>query len=175
MLTRAMLALALVCGFALAPSTARSPSAWADTTSDAGVVDAGSAATTPATVTTTTTTTTAEAVPNPVKSPAAAWDDAKAAKKTSWPLLVWLLLVMLGKALAYGRVALKGVPVVGKLAARLAVGKAAMVVAAIGAIGAAGYDVLVSGGSWVAALVASGAALGGVLHSTTQPPATPAT
>lgn len=107
---------------------------------------------------------------NPAAEPVAAWDDVKAARKTSWPLAVWAGLAMLGKALAYGRERLKGVPLLGKLASWLATGKAAMVVAGFGAIGAAGYDILVSGGSLVAALVASGIAAAGVTHSTTQPP-----
>jgi hypothetical protein len=112
-------------------------------------------------------------VPNPVTSPVMAWDDVKVAKRTTWALLVWLALVMLGKALAYGRDKLGGVPVLGKLAAWLAKGKGAMVVAAVGAVGTAGYDALMQGGTWVSAIVVSGAALGGVLHSTTKPkPAT---
>lgn len=114
-----------------------------------------------------------EAVANPARSPVAAWDDVKAARKTSWPLAVWLVLVMLGKALAYGRDKLGKVPLVGKLAAVLAKGKGAMILAAVGAVGAAGYEVLLGGGSWVAALVASGAALGGVISSTTRPATAP--
>lgn len=109
-----------------------------------------------------------DAVTNPAQHPAQAWSDEKAARKTSWPLAFWLAAVMLGKALAYGRDKLKGLPIVGKAAAWLAKGKGAMVVAAIVAVGAAGYDVVVNGGSWVAGLVAAGAALGGVLHSTTK-------
>ena len=109
-----------------------------------------------------------DALDNPVTSPLAAWDDAKAAKKTSWPLAVWAVLAMLGKALAYGREKLKGLPGIGWLARRLAVGKTAMIVAGVGAVGAAGYDVLASGGSIVAALVASGVAIAGALHSTTK-------
>lgn len=161
MLKRAMLSIAVLCGFALAPVTARPPCAWADTPTTT-VTDAGSGSSAhvvPAS---------AAAAPNPIEQPAQAWSDEKAAQKVGWPLAIWLALVMLGKALAYGRDKVKGWPVIGKLAARLAVGKGAMIVAAVGAVGAAGYDVLVNGGTWVAALVTSVAALGGVMHSTTK-------
>jgi len=107
-------------------------------------------------------------LPNPAEHPVAAWDDAKAAKKTGWPLFVFACLVMLGKALAYGREKLKSWPVVGKAAAWLSVGKRAMLVAGFGTVGAAGYDVLIAGGSLVAALFAAGVAVAGALHSTTK-------
>lgn len=167
MLRQALICLAFVWAFVLASSTARSPSAWADTPADAGVVDAGSAAGSAAA-------STDEAVKpdatvtNPAQHPVQALDEVKLAKKTSWPLALWLGLVMLGKALAYGRDKLAKVPLVGKLATWLAKGKGAMLVAAIGAIGAAGYNTVIDGGTWVAGLVAAGAALGGVLHSTTK-------
>lgn len=107
-------------------------------------------------------------VTNPAEHPLQAWDDAKAARKGGWPLLVFFALVALTKALAYGRDKLGGVPGVGWIARRLAVGKTAMIVAGIGAIGCAGYDVLANGGSLVAALTAAGLALAGALHSTTK-------
>lgn len=109
-----------------------------------------------------------DSIDNPLTSPVAAWDDLKAAKKVSWPMLIWAALAMLGKALAYGAEKFKTWPVIGKLASWLAQGKRAMVVAGLGALGAAGFDVLASGGSWVAALIASGVAIAGTLHSTTQ-------
>ena len=109
-----------------------------------------------------------DSIDNPLTSPVAAWDDLKAAKKVSWPMLIWAVLAMLGKALAYGAEKFKTWPVIGKLASWLAQGKRAMVVAGLGALGAAGFDVLASGGSWVAALIASGVAIAGALHSTTQ-------
>lgn len=181
MLKRAIVSLAVVAAFALVPSTGRPPSAWADTpdaSAGSGSAEAPRPIICPAGQHVTTAPDGAqsctelapksEQVPNPAEHPLEAWDDAKAAKKTSWPLLVWLSLVMLGKALAYGRDHLKGVPLVGWIARRMAIGKTAMLVAAVGAVGAAGYDVVIAGGSWVAGLVASGAALGGVLHSTTQ-------
>ncbi len=115
----------------------------------------------------------AAALPNPGTDPVAAWNDAKLARKTSWPLAIWGVLAMLGKLLAYGRDKLKGVPLLGGLASWLSKGKHAMIVAAVGAVGAAGYDVLISGGTLVAALIASVIAVAGIVHSTTQP--TPST
>ena len=108
------------------------------------------------------------AIPNPAENPVQAWDEAKAAKKGGWAILVFFVLVALTKALAYGRDRLKGWPGVGWIARRLAVGKTAMIVSAVGACGAAGYDALVQGGSATAALFAAGVALAGVLHSTTK-------
>ena len=108
------------------------------------------------------------ALPNPAEHPLQAWDDAKAARKTSWPLAVFAVLVMLGKALAYGRDKLKGMPLLGAAAAWLSVGKRAMLVAGFGTIAAAGYDVLVAGGSLIAALTAGAVAIAGSLHSTTR-------
>ncbi len=98
----------------------------------------------------------------------AAWDEAKAARKVGWPLAVFAVLVMLSKALAYGREKLKAVPVIGKAAQWLSVGKRAMLVVGFGTVAAAGYDVLTAGGSLVAALFAAGVAVAGVLHSTTK-------
>jgi hypothetical protein len=180
----------LICTFLAAialPFTARPPSAWADTTEagagsganasstspspapEVATAGSGSAAPAPATAPKA-----SDAIHNPATDPSAAWDDARAAKKTSWPLAVWAVLAMLGKALAYGATALAGVPLLGRLAAMLAKGKAAMVIAGIGAVGAAGFDVLVNGGTLTAALVASSVAIAGVTHSTTQPKKEPA-
>ncbi len=204
MFKRHLLSLGLVCAFICAPFTSRPPSAWADAPSDASaqLVDAGSgsaaaplplpatpvlvtanpcqsgqhAIVDPAGVTTCSELPPKAAdLPNPAAAPVQAWDDAKAARKVSWPLAVWAALAMLGKALAYGREKLKTVPIVGKAAEWLSVGKRAMVVAAIGTVGSAGYDVLISGGSVVAALVASGIAIAGTVHSTTKGAATATT
>lgn len=109
-----------------------------------------------------------DAVTNPAEHPVQAWDDAKATKKGGWPLVVYFVLVALTKALAYGRDKLQGAPVIGWIARRLSIGKTAMIVAGIGALAAAGYDVLAAGGSIVAALMASGLALAGAMHSTTK-------
>lgn len=173
------LTLSLIAAFLVA-----TPLAHADRPVDAGAViiaphddGSGGSGSGSATSTITTTTTTEikpnDALHNPATDPAGAWSDENAARKTSWPLAVWAGLAMLGKALAYGRDKLKTVPVIGKLAAWLATGKMAMLVAGVGAVGAAGYDVLMAGGSLVAALVASGVAIAGISHSTTQPTSPP--
>lgn len=147
---------------ALSASLVCAPLAWADAPSDAGVasVEAGSGSAAPAAA--------APEVANPAQHPAQALTEVQLARKTSWPLAVWLALAMLGKTLAYGRDKLKGVPLVGKLAALLAKGKGAMFVAAVGTVGAAGYGIMLDGGTLVSALVAAGVALAGVTHSTTK-------
>lgn len=139
--------------------------AFADTP-DAGVVIVEPF--TPSEAPATETSTASSAISDPAEHPVQAWDEAKAARKGGWAMLVFFALVALTKALAYGRDKLAGLPVIGALAKRLAVGKTAMIVAGLGAIGAAGYDVLVGGGSLTAALFAAGAAAGGVMHSTTK-------
>lgn len=112
------------------------------------------------------------AVADPLEHPLAAIDQVKQAKQTSWPILVGLCLVMLTKALAYGAITLQTVPVIGVAARWLAVGKHAMAVAAAGMVAAAGYNALVAGGTWVAALIAAALAGAGLMHSTTQPVST---
>jgi hypothetical protein len=112
----------------------------------------------------------AAALPNPIEHPAEALTDVQLTRKSGWPFAVWAVLAMIGKALAYSRDKLKGGPL-GKLAMWLAVGKRAMVVAAIGAVGTAGYDVLLAGGTVTAALMASGFAVAGIVSSTTKPTA----
>jgi hypothetical protein len=109
-----------------------------------------------------------DAVTNPAEHPVQAWDEVKATKKGGWPLVVYFALVALTKALAYGRDKLQGMPGLGWIARRLSVGKTAMIVAGLGALAAAGYDVLAAGGSITAALMASGLALAGAMHSTTK-------
>lgn len=111
-------------------------------------------------------------VADPLEHPLAAIDQVKQAKQTSWPILVGLCLVMLTKALAYGAITLQTVPVIGVAARWLAAGKHAMAVAAAGMVAAAGYNTLVAGGTWVAALIAAGIAGAGLMHSTTQPVST---
>lgn len=110
-------------------------------------------------------------LPNPVLHPGAAWNDWKATKKTGWPLAVFAGLVFIGKGLAYGKDKLGGVPLLGRLAAWLAVGRRATALAAIGTIGAAGYDVLRSGGSLSAAVIAAGVAFAGLLQPVHPAPA----
>jgi hypothetical protein len=169
-MNRLCLAIALACGLSVASA------AHADAPIDAGTVTlpaftgSGSDGTAPiATAGSAAGSASPTAsVPDPAEHPAQAWDDAKAARKGGWPLLVFFVLVALTKALAYGRDKLKGAPLVGWIANRLAQGKTAMIVAGIGALAAAGYDVLANGGSVVSALTAAGVALAGALHSTTQ-------
>lgn len=108
------------------------------------------------------------AIHDPAEAPLAAWDDAKAARKAGWPVLVFFLLVAISKTLAYGREKLSGAPLIGKLALWLSTGKRAVAVAAIGVIGVAGYDKLLDGGSMTSALVAAGIAASGLMHSTTK-------
>ncbi len=106
---------------------------------------------------------------DPLEAPLAALDDARAARKTSWPLAVFAVLAMVTKALAYGAKALQGLPVIGAAAKWLATDKHAMWVAGLGTLAAAGYNTLATGGTWVALLVALGVAAAGLTHSTTQP------
>lgn len=167
MLRPILVALAFSVAFISAPSSARPPSAWADTPGDAGVVTVDDAG-----VRHGATVQPQGPIADPIAHPAEAWDELRTAKRTGWPFLIWAALAMLGKALAYARDKLAKVPVVGALAALLAKGKGAMLVAAAGAIGAAGYEALIGGGSLIAALYASVVALAGVTHSTTQPPKT---
>lgn len=158
--------------FAFALALVCAPLAWADTPSDASV-DATAAGSglegtgssgDPLHVVVDP----SKDLPNPATQPVAAWSEVKLARKTSWPLAVWMALAMLGKGLAYGRDKLAKVPLVGKFAALLAKGKGAMILAAIGTVGAAGYGVMVDGGTLVSALVAAAIALAGVTHSTTK-------
>ncbi len=106
---------------------------------------------------------------DPLEAPLAALDDARAAKKTSWPLAVFAVLAMLTKALAYGAATLRGMPLIGVAAKWLATDKHAMWIAGLGTLVAAGYNTLVTGGTWVAVIVAIGVASAGLVHSTTQP------
>ena len=135
----------------------------ADTGSGSGSTGSATATSSPAMPTT------GSAVADPLEHPLAAIDQVKQAKQTSWPILVGLCLVMLTKALAYGSLTLQTVPVIGVAARWLAIGKHAMAVAAAGTLAAAGYNALVAGGTWVAALIAAGLAGAGLMHSTTQP------
>ncbi len=107
---------------------------------------------------------------DPAEAPAAAWDDVKASKKVGWPLAVFAALLMLTKALAYSSVAFKATPVLGAAAKWLALDKHAMWVTGVGTLAAVGYNVLIGGGTLVAALFAAAVSGAGLVHSTTQPP-----
>lgn len=113
------------------------------------------------------------ALHDPFEDPIAAWSDAQNLRKAGWPFLVFGGLLGVSKALAYFSLKLRNVPVFGVVAKWLAVDKRVVWVAGIGAIGAAGYDVLLQGGTWVAAAFAGVAILIGLVHPTTT--AKPAT
>jgi hypothetical protein len=98
-------------------------------------------------------------VVNPAEHPVQALDEAKAAKTYGWAALAFFVLVSLSKALAYGRDKLAGLPAIGWIAARLAKGKTAMIVAGVGAVAAAGYNILADGGTLTSALFAAAVAL----------------
>lgn len=88
---------------------------------------------------------------NPIESPRAAFDDLKAAKKTSWPLAVLAGLIMLLRTAA--KVGAKF-----KSFGWLAKGKAAVATAGALVVATAAFDVLAMGGSWVSVLTAAAAA-----------------
>ena len=135
------------------------PSDAATTSQDAAVIVAGSGS---AVVTTTTTTVVAPAdqLHDPVQQPIAAIDDVRAAAKTSWPLAIIAVLILVTKALSY---------VGGKLAPLgrwLSTARNAMIVAAVGTLLATAYNTMFAGGSWYAVLVAVGGSLLALLSPT---------
>ena len=94
----------------------------------------------------------ADKLHDPVSAPGAAWDDVKAAKKVGWPVLVFVVLIMLCKLLSRA----KSLPYL----AALGKGKAAVAIGALGALGAACYNAAADGGAWTALLVAGLVAIG---------------
>lgn len=121
----------------LFPLAALGSTALAEPIADAGItLDAGSAAAPAATP--------ADQLHDPVSSPAAAWDDVKAAKKVGWASLVFAVLVMVAKLASR----------LGGRFKTLGTGKVAVVIGAIGALGAACYNAAADGGAWTAMLVA---------------------
>ena len=95
----------------------------------------------------------ADALVDPTKNPLAAIDDIRAAKKTSWPLAVLVVLIAATKLLSYVGGVLAPV---GKW---LATKRNAMIVATAGTMLATAYNTLIAGGSWYAVLVAGGGVL----------------
>lgn len=112
---------------------------------DAGVAAAPDAGTAPSS------SSAADKLHDPASSPAAAFDDLKAAKKVGWSVVAFALLVMLARlASRFGKP--------GTFLAGLGKGKAAVVVGAVGAIAAACYNAAADGGAWTATLAAGVAA-----------------
>lgn len=87
-----------------------------------------------------------DALHDPIKDPLGALNDAKAAKKSGWPILVLVLLIAITKTLAFAPGA------VGKW---FSTGKRAMYVAAAGGLLTAMYNALALGGSYYAAGLAA--------------------
>lgn len=108
---------------------------------------------------------------DPLEAPSAAWSDLELAHKAGWPVLVFAVLVLLTKALGYFSAHLASVPVIGGAATWLAQARNAAVIAGSGVIAAALYNVLATGGTWTAALIAGALAIGGILHPTAAPKA----
>jgi hypothetical protein len=81
---------------------------------------------------------------DPISSPAASWDDLKAARKVGWPLVVFAGLIMLSRLAKRAS----------ERFAWLARGKTPVIVGALGALGAACYNAAATGGAWSATLFA---------------------
>ena len=90
-------------------------------------------------------------IDDPIVAPSAAWDDLKAARKTSWPLAVLAGLIMLARLAGSAGSKMKALAWLGK-------GKAAFAAAGVLAVATAAFDVLALGGSWVSVLTAAAAA-----------------
>ncbi len=93
------------------------------------------------------TTTPSQALHNPASEPLQSWSDALAAKKIGWTALVFALVTMLAM----------GVGTLGKNIAKLAWmnrGRAAVILGGVAAVGAAGFDVAMQGGSPLALFLA---------------------
>jgi hypothetical protein len=88
----------------------------------------------------------ADELHDPIAAPAQAWDDVKAAKKVGWAVLVFAVLTMMAK--------LAGRMKTVKFFAPLGKGKVAVVIGALGALGASCYNAAAEGGAWTAMLVA---------------------
>jgi hypothetical protein len=116
----------------------------------------------------------ADQLHNPVQSPVLAFDDVAAAKKLGWAAMLFAILVMATKALAYAKDHLEGVPLVGKLAAWLSVTKRAMYVSGIGAGATAAYNAIALGGTWMAAVFVGGGLFLALTHPFGTPAPTPA-
>lgn len=109
-------------------------------------------------------------LPDPAESPIAAIDDVRLLARTGWAATVFGCLLMLTKLAAYlSASSLQNVPVLGAVAAWLAVGRRTVIVSGLGTVAAAGYNAVLLGGSWAAAAVAAGVALAGLVTPSTVP------
>lgn len=99
----------------------------------------------------------ADKLHDPLSAPGASWDDLKAAKKVGWPLAVFAGLIMLCKLLARAKSV--------SFLAALGKGKTAVVIGALGALGAACFNAAAEGGAWTALLVAGVTAIGHYLDA----------
>lgn len=88
-----------------------------------------------------------DSLANPATDPLESVSDLKAAKKHGWPAAVFAAVVML--ALAVGTAGKK----INRLA-WLGRGRWAVIVGGVTAVGAAGFDALLAGGSWLAVVTA---------------------
>ena len=136
-----------------------------------GSATAGSATPTPTVITTTTTTTAPALAPseklhNPVDDPMAAIETVKAQKKQGWAVTILGCIVMLTAGLARG---IQKWPN-SKVFAWFAKNKAAVyIIAGLGVTGAAAFNALALGGTWVAAGYAGAGALFLMVHPGTTP------
>lgn len=132
-------ALFFVAGFGLGVAQAHADAGVA--VIDAGGSGSGSGVTAPS-----------AALHDPLEQPAAAWDDVKAARKTSWPLAVLAGAILLLRLAAGAAKRFAWLSFLSK-------GKTAFGIAAGATVAAAAFDVLALGGSWVSVLTAAGAAV----------------
>jgi hypothetical protein len=85
-------------------------------------------------------------VPDPIESPIAALSDFQLAKKTGWPIVVLLLLVMITHGIAFLQTT--------SIGAWFAVDTRATYIAIGGTAIATAYNTLIAGGTWASAAIA---------------------
>jgi len=89
-----------------------------------------------------------DAISDPIREPAAAFDDVNAARKTGWTMVLLVALIMALRGLGH----LKGLSFFKR-------DRVAIVVAGALTVATSLFDTLVLGGTWVAALYAAAGAL----------------
>lgn len=102
-------------------------------------------------------------IDDPLANPQAAWDDVKAAKLVGWGVAILVALIIMARVLAR----------LGGVFAFLGKGKAALVIAGVGATAIAAYDALMLQGSWVSALAAALIAAAAYWNPTAKPKTEP--